>query len=149
MEKKKFRDCFSNEEHWMATAFLIAAKSPSKHAIIAVDNNNNLQASSKEDVLCNSQKYDHVRCVATDILLNCSNITSTSIYMTYTPDYEVICSLATAGVRRIVFFNTKELSEDSQDLIFSNRGMSVAPFAGNLNWIRDYLTILESSGIFA
>jgi hypothetical protein len=147
MEKKKFRDCFSHDEYWMGIAFFLCAKFSSKHIMIAVENNE-LVCVSRDEPLCASDKYEHHRQPEIDIITKCNNSPSCVVYCTFTPSYSVISSLACAGLRRVIFYKTKDLSEDSQDLV-NYRTISVSPFAGNLNWMRDYISILDSSGIFA
>jgi hypothetical protein len=148
MEKKKFRDCFSYDEYWMGMAFFLAAKSSSKHMMIAVENNQ-LIATSKEEPLCSSPQYEHHRQLEIDIIANCKNLPMCVVYCTFTPSYSMISNLACANLRRVIYYKTKDLSEDSQDLINHSRAVTLTQFAGNLNWMRDYIPILESSGIFA
>ena len=148
MEKKKFRDCISVDEYWMALAFFTAAKSPSKYALILTDEKGFIKA-AKEEILVNSQKYEHTTYPEVELLLKCPfPISSCSIYFTCTPCYTSLSLLITSGVKKIVYFKTKDLCEESQDLIQLHRFTSVTPFVGNLNWIKDYVDVLEGSGIF-
>lgn len=148
MEKKKLRDCISPDEYWMALAFIAAAKSPKKHAALLTNDLGFIKI-SKDDELASSQKYDHHKYPEFEILSNCSvPITNCSVYLTYTPDYSGLSFLISAGLRKIVYFKTDDLCEESQDLIQTYRYASVMPFDGNLNWIKDYLAVLEGSGIF-
>lgn len=148
MEKKKFRDCISADEYWMALAFIAAAKSAKKHAALLTNEGGFIKI-SKDDSLATSQKYDHHKYPEFEILSNCSvPIPNCSVYLTYTPDYTGLSFLISAGLRKIVYFKTRDLCEESQDLIQTYRYASVMPFDGNLNWIKDYLVVLEGSGIF-
>lgn len=147
MEKKKFRDCFSFDEYWMGIAFLLSAKSSSKHMMIAVENNQ-LVCTSRDDLICVSSQYNHSRSQEIDIIVGCKNLPNCVVYSTFTPSYSMLSNFVTANLRRVIFYKTKELCEDSQDLISYSRAITLTPFAGNLNWMRDYMPILESSGIF-
>lgn len=148
MEKKKFRDCISVDEYWMALAFFAAAKSPTKHALILTDEKGFIKV-AKEEVLANSQNYEHTTYPEVGLLLNCPlSISNCSVYSTYTPCYTGLSLLISSGIKKINYFKTKDLCEESQDLIQTYRFTSVMPFAGNLNWIKDYLSVLEGSGIF-
>jgi len=149
MEKKKFRDCFSFDEYWMGISFLLAAKYSSKHMMIVVDNNQLVATSKGEELLCSSEQYDHQCPLEIDIIANCKNLPMCIVYCTFTPSYSMISNLVCANLRRVIFYKTKDLAEDSQDLINCGRGITLTQFMGNLNWIRDYISILESSGIFA
>lgn len=147
MEKKKFRDCFSYDEYWMGIAFLLSAKSSSKHMMIAVENNQ-LVCTSRDDLICASPQYNHSRSQEIDIIAGCKNLPNCVVYSTFTPSYSILSNFVTANLRRVIFYKTKELCEDSQDLISYSRSITLTPFVGNLNWMRDYMPILESSGIF-
>jgi len=147
MEKKNFRDCFSQDEYWMGIAFFLAAKSSSKQMMIAVDDEGRLVCVAQEDFVRSSQ-YEHNFPLEVDIIANCKNLPICVIYSTFTPCYSMISNLVCAKLRRLVFYKTKDLGRDSQDLINCNRSLILTQFTGNLNWMRDYMSILESSGIF-
>jgi len=148
MEKKKFRDCFSYDEYWMGMTFLLAAKSPSKHMMIAVENNQLVATVRGDEAICLSPQYEHYRPLEIDIISKCKNLPMCIVYCTFTPSYSMISNLFSANLRRLIFYKTRDLSEDSQDLINYGKATSLTQFVGNLNWIRDYVSILESSGIF-
>lgn len=150
MEKKKNRDNISSDEYWMSIVFMLAAKSSTGKMMIAVDSvseKNQIVYSSREQELCNSSKFTHERSLEVDIIAHNSDLLNYTIYCNYTPDYVAVCNLFAVGVRRIIYFRTEDLSEDTQDLMAS-RIIAVTPFVGNLNWMRDYISGLGDFGIF-
>lgn len=151
MEKKKFRDSISSDEYWMGTVFMLAAKSSTGKMMIAVDSfieKNQIIYSSREQELCSSGKFNHERALEVDIIANAVDMSNSTIYCNYTPDYAAVCNLMSVGLKRIIFYQTEDLTKDTQDLNDS-RIISVTPFKGNLNWMRDYLASLDNFGIFA
>jgi hypothetical protein len=147
VQKKKFRDCFSYDEYWMGIAFLIAAKFKSKNVIIVVKDNQ-LVYINKEKLLCSSLEYEHYQQPDIDIVANCKDLSMCVVYCTFTPDYHVISNLASTNLKKIIFYKNENLCEVSQDFIDCFQNIALIPFSGNLNWMKDYISILESFGIF-
>lgn len=148
-KKKKFRELIPKEDYWVGMAFCFGAMSFYKRqAAIIVDSHNLISYGleiqpngifGESDHLLSSEIH-----AISNSKIDCQN---SVIYLTHTPNYSSILNIVNAGIKRIVYFNTKKLCDDSLDLV-KKANISMQEFRGNLNWMKDYMKILEDSGIF-
>jgi hypothetical protein len=67
------------------------------------------------------------------------------IYLNYTPTHESSCFLLKFLFRKLVYFHTKDLSQDTAELCLER----IVRFDGNLNWIRDHVSLMKHFDIFS
>lgn len=89
------------------------------------------------------QDSEHVVHAETNALFNCTlPLAGGTAYVTHTPCYHCALNLVAANVKRIVYFPTKALDQDTTDAVRCAYGQ-IGEFRGNMNWMRDYIRTLN------
>lgn len=128
-------------EYWMGMAYMFASRSPSFNAALIVDMEGELV-----NYCCEKKILENNIEITCDIaaIVNCSKpLQCASLYMTTTPT-EVTAKvvLAKHGLRRIVYYPKKEISDQTKALL-DGVYAELVPYAGSFGWIRDCVRALD------
>ena len=144
--RKRFREPLNRDDYWMGMAFMLAAGSPSSRqqgCIIVGLNNEPVGMAHDGSPKTMQQECEHVVHAETNALFNAKlPLAGGTAYVTHTPCYHCVLSLAAANIKRIVYFQTKPLDPDTLDAMRCAYGQ-IDEFRGNLNWMRDYIKTLS------
>ena len=163
------------DDFYMGMAFWMASKSKDPNtqnaAIIVAESNiiigtgyNGPPASYKDDELDWTRdpkkinKYDHIIHAEENAIIHCPFtllIPGSTIYVTARPCKGCMLRIAHAQLRKVVFFPMQKdagsmLNKDQdvvEDIIRRSK-LTVEEFKGNLNWMRDRMSVMEELGIF-
>lgn len=130
------------DDYWMSMAFMAAAlsKSSLQQGAVIVGADQSLLAFCCDDDLIHAE-------IKALLQTSFRAYTNPTIYITHTPCKSCLTAIIAAKIKRIVYFQTETLEEELIPLI-QNFNLICEEFKGNLNWIRDYMKILEGQHIF-
>lgn len=129
----------------MGMAFMLAAGSSSfrQQGCVIVGTNNEVAGVGHDGSPKTMQDSEHPLHAEMNALFNCTlPLAGGTAYVTYTPCYHCVLSLVAANIKRIVYFKTKPLDQDTEEAMRCAYGQ-IDEFRGNLNWMRDYLKTLN------
>lgn len=134
------------EDFWMGLAFWIAAKSENteQEGAIIVTDGNLLLYGYDSSPLPDGQFFRHAERIA----LQNRKLDGSIMYVTRTPCADCLLEITATNLKKIVYFKTKELDDNSQEIIKKGR-LNVKAYSGNLNWMRDYVMNLKDMGVFS
>lgn len=148
--KKKVREQLDRDDYWMGMAFLIAAGSKNyvrQQGAVLVGLNSELLCMAC-DGLVKVPDGDHSPHAEINTLLGAKTPTQGgTLYITHTPCYYCALAIAAAAIKRVVYFPTKKIDDNSLDA-FRVAYVQPEEFRGNLNWMRDYMKTLDMLEIF-
>lgn len=148
--KKKLRDQLDRDDYWMGMAFLVAAGSKNytrqQGAVLVGSNSEALSLAC--DGLPRATDGDHSPHAEINSLLAArTSVHGGILYVTHTPCYHCVLAIAAAGLKRVVYFPTRKLDDNSADALRAAY-VQFEEFPGNLNWMRDYMKTLDALEIF-
>ena len=130
-------------DYWMAVAFLLGARSPSRNAALITENSAMVAAGidTPPHVGCSSGVLIPAEAVA---IMNCGvELSNASIFVTRTPDFHVAALImAKRGLRKVVYYPTSEIDQKTGELLQGFFG-EVVEYDGNLNWVYDYFGSID------
>lgn len=145
------KQAIDRDDYWLGLAFLIAAASKNpdeKQGAVVVSPANEALSLACDGSPTSMQDSSHFVNAELNALFGVKvPIKDTTLYLTHTPCYQSCLAALAAGVKRIVYFKTDELTEDSVDAA-KDGYLQLETFRGNLNWVRDYVKSLELLEIF-
>lgn len=139
------REIVNNDDYWMGMAFMLAAASNSDRpqGCIIVNSNNESIGMACDGSPKSMKDNTHVVHAEMNAIFNCKQpISGGTAYVTHTPCYHCIMSLIGANIKRIVYFSTNVIDRDAVNAIGCSY-VHLEEFNGNLNWMRDYLKVLD------
>ena len=139
--RKRLREPLHRDDYWMGMAFMLAAGSSSmrQQGCVIIGMNNEPVGIAHDGSPKTMQDSEHVVHAETNALFNCKlPLAGGTAFVTHTPCYHCVLNLVAANIKRIVYFQTKPLDQDTLDAVRSAYGQ-IDEFRGNLNWMRDYL----------
>jgi len=146
---KKKTEQLDRDDYWMGMAFLVAAGSKNpvrQQGAVLVGVNSEFINMACDGLL----KQNGVHCPHAEInvLLNAkSSSQGGTIYITNTPCYHCALAMSAALIKRVVYFSTEKIDDNSLNALQSGCVQAVR-FQGNLNWMRDYMKVLNMMEIF-
>lgn len=151
--RKKVRDQLERDDFWMGMAFLVAANSQNtrQQGAVLLAANGDLLTVTHDGILQQNLKpadSAHFPSAEINALLTVkSSAHGGTLYLTHTPGYPSVLAITAAFIKRLVYFPTKKMDENSLEAL---RAAYVQgdEFSGNLNWMRDYMKALDMLGIF-
>lgn len=151
-KKKLIRESVPKDDYWMGLAFVVAAASRSSgrcQGAVILSANHDFYSLGCESPPKQSQECEHFIHAEMQALHAAKfPLAGGLIYLTHTPCYDCLCNVVAAGIKRVVYYPSRAADELTTDLAKTSY-IQFEEFAGNLNWLRDYLKVLEGNGIFS
>lgn len=145
------KQTIDRDDYWLGLAFLIAAASKNpddKQGAIIVSPANealSLACDGSPSFMQDSSHFVHAELNA--LFGAKTTAKDGTLYITHTPCYQCCLAAIAAGIKKIIYYNTEEISSDALDATKEGY-LHTEPFHGNLNWVRDYVKSLEMLEIF-
>jgi hypothetical protein len=131
----------ANDDFNMILAFLFASFGAKEEGAILSDSELFIGSSSTDEP-CELSAVKN--CLAKSKHMD---LARSILYLSYVPSLDDIKDMISFEVRQLIYFPWEDLSQESAEVAYKGR-VSVTPFIGNLNWVRDRLNDLKKMGIF-
>ena len=128
----------AEDDYYMGIALLSCSRTIHGKSILFVDDFENYHVCTGEHENSLDPEYFMA---STHGLPKCK-----SIFLTYTPNSNSIKMLANTDVKKIIFFQTENIEEDTISLC-SNINIDICKYKGNIHWMRDYIFFMRSKDI--
>jgi deoxycytidylate deaminase len=153
VRRKTARDQVNPDDYWMGFAFWIAASSrnpahPQGAVVIGTTNNILVQSCDCPPRAMFDGEYFRPAEEAAIQDFRQVNLTGGTIFITHTPSPESVMDIVAADIKRIVYFPTQTIDPVATD-VAQRSYVQIQAYKGNLNWMRDHLEVLKSSGVFS
>lgn len=149
--RRKLREVPQRDDYWMGQAFWVAAGSRNmgrQQGAIIVTSQNDFVTQAFDCSPRSMPDDGHFRHAETVAIFNAGRpLHGCTIYQTHTPCYECLMNIISSGIKRVVYFSTKQIEDISLDAAHSGY-IQLEEYQGNLNWMRDYVKLLQDSGVF-
>lgn len=148
-KKKKFKDLVGKDEYWMGVLLYLAALSPNRQGALIANQENEMLSygldAPPKSIYCDTE---HILAAEINAISNSSeDFTNCCIYLTHTPSYNSVLQIISSGIKRIIYLSTETLGNECLSAL-KQGSVTSYEFRGNLNWLRDYLQVLNELGIF-
>jgi tRNA(Arg) A34 adenosine deaminase TadA len=150
VKRRNWQDNTSRDDYWIAQALWVAsgAKTTRPAGAIIVDTANSLLATGTSGNTQSNHDTNfifHAEKVAIFNLVE--NGAGATMYVTHTPCPHCMMDIVLSGIRRVIYLPS-ELEPQSMEVARSFY-VQLEEFKGNLNWMRDYMKVLEGMGLFS
>lgn len=152
IKRKSLREPASFDDYWMGMAFWVGANSRSPHhnGAVVVSAAGQLLASGFDSPPKATPDGEFFRSAEKIAISDTAGkvLTGAAIFLTFTPSSEGFLDILAADIRRLVYFPSGPLDPACHE-IMQQGYVQLVEYKGNLNWMRDHISVLKAAGVFS